>query len=545
MYYSLTRVDQHLVARHHTCDPLKIRGMSELFDSFNVSQSRNVGSIDGKPQVSGRQYLDSYTAKGTGPSHGIYSSRVTSDTNGLDVLNGRWYGSITTPQRDDHNMFSERFPGSSGSQEHQKRNSSKVFWEAPASPSWARMSTGNQTHGQDYTMAPLGTQAFRQELLGSKECYIEKKAPTGSEHFRRRSGRRFTRKSLTTSGVSPYTRNDVLDDLLSDLNQHLLDSSVREDTAIDNVISAGKENMVEDALVEHMGRIFSQQENSHKADQFERQNTWQRTTSMPSDMLAVKTSGASPGESRGRYHRQKRVLHKYLDSETLADQTVLGKRHVPSSPGDEPVLTKEQTKSPQKVGAAVELPHERSPNKRHSFHRSEPKNTLPRLRQGLARTVSDGSSISGATPFDDSSTSRRVSRVGLGRGPRVGLSKGAISAPSGTIKMAHNKGTGSLTAPFKQPLQQQRHKNDIEVEHNAVHIIDSSSQPGHPETTANGDTSFDISVDESILCQAVDTFEASQKNKSHAEPPSDDSLEMAMHEDVHEAVLASMDAQGW
>lgn len=397
----------------------------------------------------------------------------------------------------------------------------------------------------------------------------EEGSEAGGSAARRRQNRRVFRRAYTAANhhESPCLVDDGIDDLLLHLDQHLDGPATvaHEQDTSDGRRGEDKENAIEEALIERMGRAFSQEGVA------KRQSTWARTTSMPTDMTAALSSAHSPGDRRGK---QKVAAirsgkgarpHEYVDH--FAGKMVLGKRQWPPSPSP---LGKEKgyAMSVRKAGSSCKPIASVS-------------QTSPHERAGVAVPEADGTRENASSPgrhgspTRTASQQRRKSTLGAGRGPpRHGVRRGTNSAPEGRAlassvaarsakepKPQGRRGEkhSGPAAPFRLPTRQSpRTRGVAEGQGGGVPWAASSSEPRvwstepskhdvheHAAAAVPGDASLDTSVDEATLWHLADAVEASQTHTHAPHPCSDDSLEWAMGQEVDPALLASMDAQGW
>lgn len=465
---------------------------------------------------------------------------------------GPIYGSTSTEHAD---SFATSSPHAAGdiavlsSSPHASEG--RVFWNAAPSPS-VQLQIKQQAErqrklAQDSAMVPLGTQAFREELLraplgassatspplsafparqssasaaadGGLDVAVTAKATasrtaTRVSSFRRRAGRRGLRRcgaSVSASGPAI----DGFDQLLNDLNQHLEADEDDDDDDDDDrrdppgpsrepgkgrADTSNKENSaLEDALVEHMGRVFSQEKEKQDGPLplLKRQNTWARTVSMPSH---------SPGRVEHIQHNGGTVLLRGSalgkspsHNAAFGRGAMLGKREFPESPcaaAEKPSLIDDEhlRTCRHNAGGSKPLaqPARVSPSKRSATEGADDHlvgmhhdDRLIKPRRGLQRTTSEGMRASETNPLGAislshvlaASSSPRKHRfgvtLGVGRGPapRVGLSKSARSAPAATPltmgaglsdRGSSTQARNGPTAPFRQPLRRSPRKASV------------------------------------------------------------------------------------
>lgn len=116
----------------------------------------------------------------------------------------------------------------------------------------------------------------------------------------------------------------------------------------------------------------------------------------------------------------------------------------------------------------------------------------------------------------------------------------------------HSKGTGKeKTKPIKASPSAKEEEVVVET---GKFTLDRSNEA--VTTTATGDISFDTSLDDEALCDALDKIEASQSVQEEqptdkisqsipAHPTSDDSFDNMIDDDVSAAILSRMDEEGW
>ncbi|PWN33663.1 uncharacterized protein FA14DRAFT_64345 [Meira miltonrushii] len=172
------------------------------------------------------------------------------------------------------------------------------------------------------------------------------------------------------------------------------------------------------------------------------------------------------------------------------------------------------------VNAPFKQPMRRSPRKKEGENQKTQANTGSR---SISRSTSGASDV---ITIDDSSDDEAERSTGKGRMATIKASPSAQEA-------ATDKG--------KLTLHRSKEAN---------------------ESTAVGDVSFDTSLDDEALCNALDKIEASQKEQEEqaadrtndsnkisqsapAHPTSDDSFDNMIDDDVSAAILSRMDEEGW
>jgi hypothetical protein len=475
-----------------------------------------------------------------------------------------------------------------------------VFWHATPSPSQQVRHNEWQKHMSSNTSPtlPLGTQAFRQELLdqgassaASKSRQVLTAGRLSDRSFSashrspctaatsvaststigRKFSRRISRKSAVSVGdasISDKSQGgEGMQQLLADLNQHLQNHENEVDDA------------EEESLVEELDRVFSSQRDisdspAEQLKMVDGQNDSRQMTGVevierqpriapdiqPSPQNSREWSrvkSAPTVTSSPRQQGRMSMAKVHSAKEGLKARPNLIKRALSPSPNP---------RSTDSDCSAEEDRCSASPTKTILGKGSE---SSKHLTRGKTR-----SSVSPPKKWDG----RRTPRIGLSR-HSIGASQVSSSLQSGPA------------APFKRPtkashiISQKKattKKEIIVIDDSDEDVIrqqqatqptrrtsprkKTGNQPQSVKLPARSenkkedmdeDTSFDISMDESMLCEAADQAEArasqealqaSQRGAKKSPPvrlPSigDDSFEMGSSD--NEAILSAMEAQGW